>query len=926
MAETVEKKVVDKNMLRFGVDGELTSPEGMLWKPEGQDLVEINRAVWNGSVKFNRALYHLSVQDFWDIPASGMDLAQMVEVESFKTDCDGLRTEIGYSGLGVLPPNTTDKTVEGSYTVVQDVSGLKAVGYYTQDAKAFDGYSYVSHEVVDVEYNLIPAEGGEAYPDVLIKVYMKENYTDGSSKDVYKYASGSVGYARGKDDFGSGATIGRYTGIVSAASLEKEEKPESDVFKVSALSGDFYSEYTKGTYEWDWSGSVSVRQDANEKSVSYGAYALSVSAEPETLENAGGTSTISYEALRNVTYSWTSGVTPEDDLIPVDATLSTTLGSLEKTSVSGIGNTRLDVGENLSSKRTLTVTIKSGTASDYCTIAQEAVSYTFEEYFIPEAEAAGGTVVLSVISVRNGKALAIGMSDVSISGLTGAYVSGVSLNTGEQETGLYDISIYVPVNTSESGRSLTVKVTQPGSGESMTFTVEQAANWITEIRKSPYIDQDRDFVFMDVLADGTGTEIYIPVSVDVYSVSSVDGKETFLRTDVYEIPATGVYGTVQNSSGATFSGGKLSCSSLGKTETSERRKIYSITHVDFTFEGTKYTKVSTGKAVDVYQEINEKFTSYGTYVLSVSAEPTSVANAGGTSTITYRSLRNVTYSWTSGATPEKGTVPVSGTLSTTLGTIEKTSVSGSGTTSLAIDENLSAARSATITLKSGTESATCTVTQEAVKYTFEEYFIPEAEAAGGTVVLSVISVRNGKALAIGTSNVSVSGLTGAYVSGVSLNTGEQETGLYDISVYVPENSSESRRSLTVKVTQPGSGDVMTFTIEQAGKESGGGESTDIRITLEAIFLDSEYSEVDYTVDAAGTGTMEDCYVKLQKAVGPTSTVYDSHSKGDVSVPNMFTGVLNNTSGNPNVYVVLYYGGEIKASTVPIEPVAYKLKK
>ena len=61
----------------------------------------------------------------------------------------------------------------------------------------------------------------------------------------------------------------------------------------------------------------------------------------------------------------------------------------------------------------------------------------------------------------------------------------------------------------------------------------------------------------------------------------------------------------------------------------------------FTGEGGKTQKVS----VPVYQQANKKTTgdiTYGEWQVNVSAKPTSISNAGGTSTITRSAYRSRT--------------------------------------------------------------------------------------------------------------------------------------------------------------------------------------------------------------------------------------------------------------------------------------------
>ena len=106
--------------------------------------------------------------------------------------------------------------------------------------------------------------------------------------------------------------------------------------------------------------------------------------------------------------------------------------------------------------------------------------------------------------------------------------------------------------------------------------------------------------------------------------------------------------------------------------------------------------------------------SYGEWVITVSANPTSLPSSGGTSTITASAKRTV--HWASGDVTEETGNP---TLSTNLGSLSSTS----SPSTLTLGENTStSSRTATIKATHGGKSATCTVTQSgatpSTTYTF----------------------------------------------------------------------------------------------------------------------------------------------------------------------------------------------------------------
>lgn len=152
------------------------------------------------------------------------------------------------------------------------------------------------------------------------------------------------------------------------------------------------------------------------------------------------------------------------------------------------------------------------------------------------------------------------------------------------------------------------------------------------------------------------------------------------------------------------------------------------------------TSSRTGKVTLTQNESNKTATinlsqgadsisSYGEWVITVSANPTSVSSSGGTSTITASAKRTV--HWASGKVTEETGNP---TLSTNLGSLS----SNSSPSTLTLGENTStSSRTATIKATHGGKSATCTVTQAGAEPTIEYVFTispwrVNVGASGGT--------------------------------------------------------------------------------------------------------------------------------------------------------------------------------------------------
>lgn len=224
------------------------------------------------------------------------------------------------------------------------------------------------------------------------------------------------------------------------------------------------------------------------------------------------------------------------------------------------------------------------------------------------------------------------------------------------------------------------------------------------------------------------------------------------------------------------------------------------------------TSSRTGKVTLTQNESNKTATinlsqgadsisSYGEWVITVSANPTSVSSSGGTSTITASAKRTV--HWASGKVTEETGNP---TLSTNLGSLS----SNSSPSTLTLGENTStSSRTATIKATHGGKSATCTVTQAGAEPTIEYVFTispwrVNVGASGGTGDIGFTSYKlvNGNQIRLGYSIDSSTLPSWATYS----------NGRFTIS----SNSSTSSRSANVYFTQSESGKRDYATISQSG--------------------------------------------------------------------------------------------------------------
>lgn len=271
-------------------------------------------------------------------------------------------------------------------------------------------------------------------------------------------------------------------------------------------------------------------------------------------------------------------------------------------------------------------------------------------------------------------------------------------------------------------------------------------------------------------------------TVSSYKRKVLDGVEQSGDTSV------SLKSTVISGSGFSLSGTTVSASA--NESTSNRTGTVTITQN----ESNKTATISLSQSGD-------DVSSYGEWVITVSANPTSVSSSGGTSTITASAKRTIY--WESGDVTEETGNP---TLSTNLGSLSSTA----SPSTLTLGENTStSSRTATIKATHGGKSATCTVTQAGAEPTIEYVFTispwqVNVGASGGTGDIGFTSYKlvNGNQISLGYSIDSSTLPSWATYS----------NGRFTIS----SNSSTSSRSANVYFQQEESGKRDYATISQSG--------------------------------------------------------------------------------------------------------------
>ena len=430
--------------------------------------------------------------------------------------------------------------------------------------------------------------------------------------------------------------------------------------------------------ESDKQVSCTVTQSAGE--ITYGAWTVTISANPTTIAAVGGTSTLTYSAVRNVLTNGTvTGTEKATPTISGSATGFTRSGA----TVTAANNTT-------TSSRSVTYTATHGGKSATCTVTQSAGSKQYASWSDwtvtvsanPTTIArTGGTSTITASATRTRTWT---WNGVSGSGGTESEKGTPALSASGTGFSLSGTTLTASNNTTTSSRSCTVTATH--GGKTATCTVTQSAGEITYGAWKVTITTNPTTI---AAAGGTSTLTYSAVR-DVLTNGTVTNTEK--ATPTISGSATG------------FTRSGTTVTAANNTSASSRSVTYTATH-----EGKSATCTVTQSAG------SKQYGSWSAWTVSVSANPTTIARTGGTSTITASATRTRTWTW-NGVSGSGGTETDSGT--------PTLSASGSGftlsgTTLTAGNNTTTSSRSCTVTATHAGKSATCTVTQSAGSMTTE---------------------------------------------------------------------------------------------------------------------------------------------------------------------------------------------------------------
>lgn len=533
----------------------------------------------------------------------------------------------------------------------------------------------------------IAAKGGTANITAVLKTYRNGNLV--STDNVTPVLSGSA----------TGFSISGVTVTASNRTTTAGNK------RAIVVTGKYSNTFDGQTV----SSTITIYQEANE--ASYGALTGgSISA--SDIPASGGTSSTNVTNMSQ-TISYTSGSTRAGTV---------TYSKTDEITVSSLGTTvkaRTKVGQV-----TVTYTGEGGATANKTVNIYQAENKVTNSNYNPRITAYG----TPTISIGSGLTAAGGSATVSASvtntetynalyssGATGPNQTrsvGGSLSISMTANGNSRFSLsgntitHSSMGTNETTDTVTIKAVNNGDSSKSATASKSITNSKTVKSTSGGV-----YTYGDVIA-GTVINGIIPASGGSATAKAGNGTQSWnksatITTYQYDSGSTKDV-TTENASSGTNSV-PPSKSSIEATAPSKGTTISPQT----TVRTYGFIWAANGKSADgymyIYQEANKiESYNYGSWSIAISANPTTIAASGGTSTITASCTRTKTPVYTSGSTGTATTESATPTLA-----ISGTGFTLSGTTVTASKNNV-AARTAIVTASySGATSKSVTITQSA---------------------------------------------------------------------------------------------------------------------------------------------------------------------------------------------------------------------
>ena len=497
-----------------------------------------------------------------------------------------------------IPNNESTNTKSGTLTVV---------------------FTLENSQTKEVSAALNQAAGAKVYTDWVLDLQ-----TDGTSVEA-KGGTRTVtaNVARRTYKWNNTGTVYSETAtptlsISGSASLSGNQIKFTSNESVSARSATLTASYV------GLSKTVTITQQAGAKVYSaWSAWTVSISASAQTIAASGGSSTITTNASRSRTWTWNGVGTTHTDTETATPTLSGSAGGFTLS-----GKTVTASNNITTNSRSITITATSNSVSKSITITQSAGAKVYGNWsawtvnISADKTSIGATGGTATISTSASRTRSYTWNGVAGSGGTETGNGSPTLSKVSGSGDWTSPKVTYGNNTSTSGKSTVIRATIDSTTKDITISQSAGAKqysawsaWTVNISNSG-----------DVAASGGSSNITTSASrTRTWTWNGVNGSgETETGTGTP---------TLSKVSGAgSFASNKVTYDN--NTSTSARSTVI------------RATMDSVTKDTTVTQNAGSKtYSSWGAWSISLSADVTTIAAAGGNAILSTSATRSRTWQW-----------------------------------------------------------------------------------------------------------------------------------------------------------------------------------------------------------------------------------------------------------------------------------------
>lgn len=406
--------------------------------------------------------------------------------------------------------------------------------------------------------------------------------------------------------------------ISGSASLSGNQIKFTSNESVSARSATLTASYV------GLSKTVTITQQAGAKVYSaWSAWTVSISASAQTIAASGGSSTITTNASRSRTWTWNGVGTTHTDTETATPTLSGSAGGFTLS-----GKTVTASNNTTTNSRSITITATSNSVSKFITITQSAGAKVYGNWsawtvnISADKTSIGATGGTATVSTSASRTRSYTWNGVAGSGGTETGNGSPTLSKVSGSGNWTSPKVTYGNNTSTSGKSTVIRATIDSTTKDITISQSAGAKqysawsaWTVNISNSGNVAASGGSSNITTSASRTRTWTW-------NGVNGSGGTETGTGTP-----------TLSKVSGAgSFASNKVTYDN--NTSTSARSTVI------------RATMDSVTKDTTVTQNAGSKtYSSWGAWSISLSANVTTIAAAGGNATLSTSATRSRTWQW-----------------------------------------------------------------------------------------------------------------------------------------------------------------------------------------------------------------------------------------------------------------------------------------